>query len=102
MIFVSDQQLQSVTMDDCKAIQISLADRTVFQMDQTAPSKKSFLRHHTQRRQDSGVDSNKRLCAGYHTEKGTRLRSQHVRDFTGFGCNAFRENTRQKPVSNGF
>ena len=99
---VPDQQLQPVTMDDCTAIQISLADRIVFQMDQTASSDQSFLRYHNQCRQDSGMDCHQCLCAGSNPEKRTRHRSQHVRNSTGFGCHAFRENTRKKSVSSRF
>ena len=99
---VSDQQFQSVTVDDCTAVQVSLADRTVLQMDQAASSDQSLLRHHTQRRQDAGVDRHQRLCTGRYPEKGTQLGSQHVRNAAGFGCHAFRENTHQKPVLCGF
>ena len=101
-VSVSDQQFQTVTVDHCPAVQVSLADRTVLQMDQTAPSYQSLLRDHTQRRQDTGVDRYQRLCAGRYPEKGTRPGRQHVRDSAGCGRHAFRENTRQKPVSGGF
>ena len=99
---VPDQQLQSVTLDDCTAVQVSPADRTVFQMDQAAPSDQSLLWHHTQCCQDTGVGRYQRLCAGRYYEKATRLTKQYVRNSTGFGHYAFRENTRKKSVSCGF
>ena len=97
-IFVLDQQLQSFAVDDCAVVQVPLAGRTVFQMDKTASSNQSLLRHHTQCGQDTGLDSNQCLCSGCDSEKGTRAGGQHVRDLAGFRHYAFRENTHKKPV----
>ena len=55
-VLLPDQQFQPVSLDHCPAVQVPLADRTVFQMDQAASSDQSFLRHHTQRRQNPGLD----------------------------------------------
>jgi len=93
-----DQQFQPVTQNDCSLVQVPLANRIVFQMDQAASSDQGLLRHNAQCSQDPGVDRHQRLCAGCYPEKRTRSAGQHVRNTSGFGCYAFRENTRKKPV----
>ena len=85
-------------MDNCTVVQVPLADRIVFQMDQAAPSDQGLLRHHTQRGQDPSVDRYQRVCAGCYPEKRTRSGVQHVRNSTSFGRNAIRENTRKNRV----
>ncbi len=101
-ILLFDQQLQPLAQDDCSLVQVPLADRIIFQMDQAASSDQGLLRHYAQRGQDTGVDRHQRICAGCHPEKTTRPEGQHVRNTSGFGCHAFRENTHKKPVFCGF
>ena len=101
-VFLSDQQFSTFTSDNCSAVQESLADRTVFQMDQATSPDQSVLWHHTQCGEDPGVDGHHCICAGSHREKGTGSTGQQVRNSPGFERNAFRENSPEKPVFGTF
>ena len=80
--FLSDQQLPPVALDDRSAVQVSLADRIILQMDQATSSHQGILRHYTQYGKDPSVNRHQRLCAGGNPEKRTRPGGQHVRNST--------------------
>jgi hypothetical protein len=88
---VPDQQLQSACVDDRKTLQVSMAGRAVFQMDQIEFVYQILLRHERQRRENSSVDRDQRLRARGHRQEGTRGRPQPQRNFANPQPDALRE-----------
>ena len=68
---IFNQQLSVGRVDNLSALQTSLADRTVLQMDQTALANKVVLRNFDQRSQDPGLDRDQCLRACSDNQKGT-------------------------------
>jgi hypothetical protein len=79
-VYLSDKQLCSRCPDCHTTLQVSLADRTVLQMDQAAPANQRLLRHLTECRQDPDMDSCKRLYRCCYHEEGTRIKAEFVRN----------------------
>ena len=71
-VCVLNQQLRFACGDDRRAVQIAVADRIIFQMDQTAPANQNVLRHESERRQNSNLDRGFRLPARRHRETTAR------------------------------
>ena len=61
-IRIPDKQLYSVSFDNCSTLQVSLANRNIFQMDQAIPENQDILWHQYQCSEDSNLDSHKHLC----------------------------------------
>ena len=59
---------------------MSLANRTVFQMDQAIPSYQTILWHFRERRQNSNLDCYQRLCARGHCQERTQKRTEFRRN----------------------
>ena len=89
---VPDQQFHTACVDDRKTLQVSMAGRAVFQMDQTEFAYQSLLRNERQRGENSSVDRDQRLRARGHRQKGTRCRTQPQRNLANPQPDAFREN----------
>ena len=87
---LSDQQLRSAGTDHYPALPLSLADRVVLQVDQTASSYQSFLRHYGKRRQNSNLDRRLGLRADRHREKTAQPIGQSLRTPTDFEPYCFR------------
>ena len=79
-IHLFDKQLCSRCLDYRKALQVSLADRVVLQVDQTAPANQSILRHFAKRCQDSGMDCCQHLPGRRDHEERTRIKAEFVRN----------------------
>jgi hypothetical protein len=89
----SDQQLQSSSTDDCLALSVSLADRTVLQVDQTAPANQVIFRYIGECSQDSGLDCSLCVCVGRHHQEATQYQDKSLFNSTDFESNRFRNNT---------
>jgi hypothetical protein len=48
--------------DNCSSLQVPLANRNIFQMDQAIPENQNIFRYQYQRREDSDMDRHKHLC----------------------------------------
>jgi len=79
-VCLSDKQLCPRCPDYRTTLQVSLADRTVLQMDQAAPANQRLLRHLPECRQDPDMDSSQRLYRCCHNEEGTRTKAEFVRN----------------------
>lgn len=90
---VFDQQFSVGCIDDLPALQTSLADRTVLQMDKTAFANKVVLWNFDQCCQDSGLDSHQCLCACSDNKKGTEAGAFTTRNTPDYKYPTFRENT---------
>jgi len=89
---IPDQQLSTGCLDNLPALQTSLADRTVFQMDQTALANKVVLRNFNQRSQDSGLDCDQCLCACSDNQKRAETGAFSTRNTPNYKRATFREN----------
>ena len=63
-----------------QAVQVSLADRTVLQVAQTASAYQGVFRHIRQCRQDPDMDCRQRLCPDCHHKEGTATSAQFGRN----------------------
>src|SRR5437588_1183880 len=95
---LSDQQFFSGAIDRCQSVPPSLADRTLFQMDQTASTYQAILRHFSQQREDSDMDRSLRLCAHRDHQKAARLKREPLYNPTDSQSLAFRENAHSEPI----
>ena len=89
---VSYKQFSPSPSDDYSALQMPLADRTFFQMDQTAPSHQIVFWNVTKRREDANLDCHHCLRPRIHYEKETKNQSQSYGNPTNFEHCSFREN----------
>ena len=87
-----DQQLRVAASDHRITLQMPLAGRTLFQMDQTAPSHQTFFRDVRERREDSSVDRRLDLRAGRDHEEAVEDRGEPLHNFADFERDRFREN----------
>src|SRR5216684_1256023 len=93
-----NQQLLHPGADGRRALSLSLAGRTLFQMDQATSAHQKLFRHFRQLRQDPSLDCGVRLRARGHCQKtsGTQARSLHIA--TDLESHPFRENADFKPL----
>ena len=89
---VLNQQLSVGRVDNLSALQTSLADRTVLQMDQTAPANKVVFWSFYQRSQNPGLDRDQCLCACSDNQKGTETGAFTARNTPNYKYPTFREN----------
>src|SRR6185295_9293033 len=96
---VANQQLFHPRVDGRGPLSLSLANRTLLQMDQTTSPYQKFFRHFRQQRQDTGLDRRHCLCAYCNRQKalGTQARSLHFA--TDSESHPFRENPHFKLAS---
>src|SRR5262249_57633252 len=89
---VPDQQLHPACADDRENLQVSMAGRVVFQMDQTKLAYQILLRDERKRGEDSSVDRDQRLRARRHRQEGAWSGAEPQRDLANPQPDAFREN----------
>ena len=89
---IPDQQLYVTGSGDCPTLQMSLADRTVFQMDQATLENQGILWHYRKRSENSNLDCHLGLCARSHPEKAPQYRPQSLHNSTDFERYIVREN----------
>ena len=87
-----NQQFYPTGIEHRQIVSVSLANRNLFQMDQATPSYQSVLRDHRECRQDSNLDSNRRLRTGGHCQKTATLGPEPLHNSTDFECDPIRKN----------
>src|SRR5919201_1987287 len=95
----ANQQFFNPGVDSRCSLSLSLANRTVLQMDQATSAHQKFLRYLGQQREDPNLDRRYRLRASRNCQKtlGAQARSLHfVTDSESY---SFRENPHFKPAS---
>ena len=78
--FLPDEQLQSRRVVHSSSLQAPLADRTILQMDQAAPSDKALFRQHAQRGEDADMDRDLRLRAGGDNQERAQAGALFIRN----------------------
>src|SRR4030043_466928 len=66
-----NQQLCPARFDHRRALQVPLANRNLFQMDQAIPAYQDVFRHDRECREDSNLDCHQRLHPGSDCQEGT-------------------------------
>ena len=89
---VPDKQFSARCVDCMSALQTSLADRTVLQVDQTTLANKVVLRNFNKRSKDPGLDCDQRLRACSDNQKGTETGAFVTRNTPNYKYPTFREN----------
>ncbi len=89
---IFDQQFSTGCINCLPALQTSLADRTVLQMDQAAPANKIIFWNFDKRCQDSDLDSDQRLRACSNNQKRTEAEAFATRNTPNSKHLTFREN----------
>lgn len=89
---LSHEQLRTARPDHRTALPLSLAGRTVLQVDQAKPPDQGVLRQLGQRGEDPGVDRRERLCPGGHPPQGIEARTEPLRNSPNPERRSFREN----------
>ena len=89
---VLDQQLHPLGKDHRRSLQMPMADRTVLQMDQTAPENQGLLWHLGECRKDPNMDCHLRVCSGSYSQKRTETGPESLHNSTDFERDTFREN----------
>ena len=98
-ISAANQQLFYPRVDGRCSLSLSLANRTLLQMDQTTSPHQKFFRHFRQQRQDPSLDSHHCLCVSSSRQEalGTQARSLHF--VTDPESHPFRQNPHFKLAS---
>jgi len=86
---LSHQQFSASGKNHCGSLQMSVASRTLFQMDQAASEDQGILWYHLKCCQDSDLDRNFHLCSGSYHQEGSETGSKSLHYFTGFERLAF-------------
>ena len=79
-----NQQLLAVGIDHHRTVSVSLANRALLQMDQTAPSDQSVLWNNRECRKDPNLDSNRHLRTGGHCQITVTLGPESLHNSTDF------------------
>jgi len=90
-VHISNKQLYSAGFDNCSTLQVPLADRNIFQMDQAIPANQDVLRNFRERREDSNLDSHQHLRFGRNRQERTQNRTEFGRNLANSQHCAFRE-----------
>src|SRR4030095_7654922 len=77
----ADQSLDAACADRLPALQVPMAGRVVFQVDQATSANQSVLWDQRERRQISSVDRRFDLCSGRDCEKIAQSRPQSLHNF---------------------
>jgi len=87
-----DQPLQPLSIDDCKPLPTTMANRIVLQMDQTTPADQSLLWDLRECGEDTNLDRNLGVCARGHRQEAPQTQKKPLHNSTGFEPHPFREN----------
>lgn len=90
---IPDQQLRTACTDHRTTLPLSLAGRTILQMDQAASSDQAVLRHHRERSQNTDMDRYFRLRPGRHCEETAQNRGFSLHNSTDTEPDTFRKNS---------
>jgi hypothetical protein len=92
-IRILNKQLCSAGFDYCSALQMSLADRNLLQMDQAVPANQNIFRHDREHGKDSNLDCYQRLRSGSDRQERTRNRPEFGRNPANSQHCTFRESS---------
>jgi hypothetical protein len=90
-IHLPNEQLFTGGTDNRSTLQVPLADRNLFQMDQAVPSYQDIFRHQCQRCENSNLDSYQRLRSGGDCQERTQNRTEFGRNLANSQHCTFRE-----------
>ena len=90
-VHLSNKQLWTASFDNRSALQVPLADRNIFQMDQTIPANQDVLRNFRECREDSNLDSHQHLRFGRNRQERTQNRAEFGRNLANSQHCPFRE-----------
>jgi hypothetical protein len=90
-IHIPNKQLCSASLDDCSTLQMPLADRNLFQMDQTIFENQDIFRDFRERSEDSNLDCHQRLRSGRNRQERTQDRTEFERNLANSQHCTFRE-----------
>jgi len=90
-IHLPNEQLYTGRTDNRPTLQVPLADRNFFQMDQTVPANQNVFRHQCKRRENSNLDCYQRLRFGSDCQERTQNRAEFRRNLTNPQHRTFRE-----------
>ena len=92
-VHLSNKQLCTASAYNRSALQIPLANRNIFQMDQAIPSYQNVFWHHRKRGEDPNLDCHQRLRFGSDCQEGTENRAEFGRNPANSQHCTFREST---------
>ena len=92
-VYLSNKQLCTASFDNRSALQVPLADRNIFQMDQAIPAYQNIFRHYRERSEDSNLDCYQRLRSGSDCQERTRNRAEFGRNLANSQHCTFRESS---------
>jgi len=92
-IRILNEQFCFAGIDYCTTLQVPLADRNLFQMDQAIPANQNILRHHQERCEDSNLDCYQRLCLGGDCQERAQNRAEFGRNLANSQHCTFRESS---------
>lgn len=90
-IHLSDEQFFTGRIDHRSTLQVPMANRNLFQMDQAIPANQNFFRHQHQRGQNTNLDSYQRLCFSRNCQERTQNRAEFRRNLANSQHCTFRE-----------
>ena len=79
-IHFSNKQLCTASFDGCTALQMPLADRNLFQMDQAISANQNVFWHDRKRCEDPNLDCYQRLRSDIDCQEGTENRAEFGRN----------------------
>jgi len=92
-VHISNKQFYFGGFDNCSTLQVPLADRNLFQTDQTVPANQDVLRHQCQCRKDSNLDSHQHLRSDRNRQERTHNRAEFGRNLANSQHCTFRESS---------
>jgi len=90
-VYIPNEQFYSASLDNCSTLQMPLADRNLFQMDQTISANQDVLRNFRECREDSNLDCHQRLRSGRNRQERTQNRTEFGRNLANSQHCTFRE-----------
>ncbi len=90
-VYLFNKQLCTAGFDGCTALQMSLADRNLFQMDQTVPANQNIFWQYRERSEDPNLDSHQHLRSGRNRQERTQNRTEFKRNPANSQHCTFRE-----------
>jgi len=90
-VHISNEQLYAAGLDNRSDLQVPLADRNLFQVDQAISANQDVLRNFRECRQDSNLDSHQRLRFGGDRQERAENRADFGRNLANSQHCTFRE-----------
>jgi hypothetical protein len=79
-IRIPNKQLCPASLDDCSTLQMPLANRNLFQMDQTISENQDLLWNFRERSEDPNLDCHQHLCSDRNRQERTQDRVEFERN----------------------